>query len=300
MEIHQLTYFVAVAETGSFTRAAERCNVAQPSLSQQIMKLEQELGEPLFDRLPRRTVLTEAGRMLLPRANSILSELQEIKHGLDTDVEDGRGVLSAGFIPTVAPFVLPRVTKRFSQNYPLATLSVHEDLTENLVQDIVDGKLDVGITSLPIHNKAIRTQELLREPLLVATSREHDIVHRATLHVKELDEFPFIALSEVHCLGEQVQSFCYQKDLDLQIVCHTSQLSTVQNCVAMGLGVSLVPRALAISDASKQLFYRTLSDSAPQRKIAAATHAERRQSFLAKQFIEMVREEYPSEFEPGA
>jgi LysR family hydrogen peroxide-inducible transcriptional activator len=295
MEIHQLTYFVAVAETGSFTRAAERCNVAQPSLSHQIMKLEQELGEALFDRLPRRTVLTEAGRMLLPRANSILAELQDIKHGLDMDVENGRGVLSVGFIPTIAPFVLPRVIKLFSQKFPLATLVVQEDLTEVLVQDITDGKLDVGITSLPIHNKSIRTQELLSEPLLVASSLGHDIGNRTSLHVKELDEFPFIALSEVHCLGEQVQSFCYQEDLDVKIVCHTSQLTTVQNCVSMGLGVSLVPLALALSDTSEKISYRTLSDATPQRKIAAATHIERSQSFLAKKFIEMVREEYPSE-----
>jgi len=294
MEIHQLTYFVAVAETGSFTRAAKRCNIAQPSLSQQIMKLEHELGEPLFDRLPRRVVLTEAGRMLLPRANSILSELQDIKHGLNEDIEDGRGVLSVGFIPTIAPFVLPRVIKRFSLDFPLATLTVTEDLTENLVHEIADGKLDVGITSLPIHNKLIRTQELLSEPLMVASSHEHDIVSRASLHVKELDDFPFIALSEVHCLGEQVQSFCYQKNLDLQIVCHTSQLTTVQNCVSLGLGVSLVPQALALSDSSERIYYRALSDAAPQRKIAAATHAERTQSFLAKMFIEIVREEYPA------
>jgi LysR family hydrogen peroxide-inducible transcriptional activator len=295
MEIHQLTYFVAVAESGSFTRAAERCNVAQPSLSQQIMKLEQELGEPLFDRLPRRVVLTEAGRMLLPRANTILAELQNIKQGLNEDMENGRGVLSVGFIPTIAPFVLPSVIKRFSQDFPLATLSVQEDLTEVLVRDILDGKLDVGITSLPIHNKLIRTQELLLEPLMVASSRKYDIINHASIHVKELDDYPFIALSEVHCLGEQVQSFCYREDLNVKIVCHTSQLSTVQNCVSMGLGVSLVPQVLALSDSSGKIVYRALSDAVPQRKIAAATHAERTQSFLAKRFIEIVREEYPTE-----
>ena len=294
MEIHQLTYFIAVAETGSFTRAAERCNIAQPSLSQQILKLEQELGEPLFDRLPRRVVLTEAGRMLLPRANLILAELQDIKQGLNADMGNGRGVLSVGFIPTIAPFVLPRVIKRFGQDFPLATLTVTEDLTENLVRDIADGKLDVGITSLPIHNKLIRTQELLTEPLLVASPQEHDIVSHASLYVKELDDLPFIALSEVHCLGEQVQSFCYREDLNLNIVCHTSQLSTVQNCVSTGLGVSLVPQALALSDKSEQIYYRALSDATPQRKIAAATHIERTQSFLAKRFIEIVREEYPA------
>jgi LysR family hydrogen peroxide-inducible transcriptional activator len=294
MEIHQLTYFVAVAETGSFSRAAERCNIAQPSLSQQIQKLEQELGEPLFDRLTRRVVLTDAGRSLLPRATSILADLQDIKHSMNQIADSSSGMLTVGFIPTIAPFVLPKVIKRFSREFPLARLSVHEDLTEALVRELVDGKLDVGITSTPIHNKLIRTQELLTEPLLVASSKDHDIITRATILIKELDEFPFIALSEMHCLGEQVQSFCYQQHLELKIVCHTSQLTTVQNCVALGLGISLVPKALAISDISGQVIYRSLVDAAPQRKIAATTHVERTQSFLAKKFIEMVREEYPA------
>ncbi len=108
MEVHQLTYFVAVAETGSFSRAAERCNITQPSLSQQIMKLEQELGEPLFERLPRKVVLTDTGRILLPRALSILGELQDIKHTLNQNLDAGHGSLNVGFIPTIAPFVLPR------------------------------------------------------------------------------------------------------------------------------------------------------------------------------------------------
>ncbi|MEY2819623.1 MAG: LysR family transcriptional regulator [Chloroflexota bacterium] len=293
MEIHQLTYFVAVAETGSFSRAAERCNVAQPSLSQQIQKLEQELGEPLFDRLPRKVVLTDAGRMLLPRAINILSDLHDIKHTLNQNIDSGHGLLSVGFIPTIAPFVLPRVIKRFSQEFPNARLSVQEDLTEAIVHGLLDGKLDVGITSMPIHHRLIRTQELLTEPLLVASSKDNDFISRASIHVKDLDKFPFIALSEMHCLGEQVQSFCHRQDLELKIVCDTSQLTTVKNCVEIGLGVSLVPRALAVSDTSQLVKYRPLNGATPQRKIAAATHAERTQSFLAKKFIEIVKEEYP-------
>ncbi|MBN8655336.1 MAG: LysR family transcriptional regulator [Anaerolineae bacterium] len=293
MEIHQLTYFVAVAETGSFSRAAERCNIAQPSLSQQIQKLEQELGEPLFDRLPRKVVLTDAGRTLLPRAVSILSDLQDIKHTLNQNMDAGHGLLNVGFIPTIAPFVLPRVIKRFSQEFPNARLSVQEDLTETIVRNLLDGKLDVGITSMPIRHRLIQTEELLTEPLLVASAKENDFITHASIHVKELDDFPFIALSEMHCLGEQVQSFCHRQNLELKIVCDTSQLTTVKNCVEIGLGVSLVPRALALSDSSQQVNYRPLNGAAPQRKIAAATHAERTPSFLAKKFIEIVREEYP-------
>ncbi|HBY07595.1 MAG TPA: hypothetical protein DEH22_07340, partial [Chloroflexi bacterium] len=156
-----------------------------------------------------------------------------------------------------------------------------------------DADLEVGITSLPIGHKLIHTEELLTEPLLVASTPKYDIVSRAAIRVKELDDFPFIALSEMHCLGEQIHTFCYQQDLDLNIVCHTSQLTTVQNCVALGLGVSLVPQALAVSDTSGQIVYRAINDVPPQRKIAAATHAKRHLSFLARQFIALVKEEYP-------
>jgi LysR family transcriptional regulator, hydrogen peroxide-inducible genes activator len=293
MEIHQLEYFVAVAETGNFSRAAERCNVAQPSVSQQIIKLEQELNAPLFDRLSRKVVLTDAGRALLPRANAILSELRAIKHVLSDEICDEHGTLTVGFIPTISPFVLSCVIKRFSETFPHATLSVYEDVTDTLVRDLIDGKLDVGITSLPIHNRLIKTEELLTEPLMVASPRAYDIVARTSIRVKELDGFPFIALDEMHCLGEQVQAFCYQQNLNVPIVCHTAQLSTVQNCVALGLGVSLVPRALALSDTSGQIVYRPLSDAVPQRKIAAATHIGRSPSFLARQFIDIVRDAYP-------
>ncbi|WP_162909301.1 LysR family transcriptional regulator [Aggregatilinea lenta] len=294
MELHQLVYFVAIAETGSFSRAAERCNVAQPSISQQIMKLEQELDVTLFDRLSRRVVLTNAGRLLLPHANRILAEAQEIKRGLSENLDDGHGELAVGFIPTVSPFVLPGVIKRFGEQFPHAALTVREDLTETLIQDLIDGTLDVGIVSLPIHNSLVHTEELLSEPLLVASSRKYDIVNWASIRVKALDDFPFIALNEVHCLGEQVQAFCYQQNLNVQIVCHTAQLSTVQNCIALGLGVSLVPQALALSDTSDNIVYRVLSDAVPHRQIAAATRRGRSQSTLAQRFIALVREEYPT------
>ncbi len=295
MEIHQLEYFVAVAETGGFSRAAERCNVAQPSLSQQIKKLEVEVGQSLFDRLNRKVVLTDAGKRLLPRAHRILGELQDINLEMQTEIQEGYGTLKVGFIPTIAPFVLPRVIRQFSQEFPHATLEVHEDLTDELIRKIIIAELDVGITSLPIKNKLIKTEVLLTEPLLVASSQKYDILSRASIHVKELDDFPFIALSEVHCLGEQIHSFCYHQAVNLNIVCHTTQLSTVQNCIALGLGISLVPRAMAVSEPSEQVVYRAITDAVPERKIAAATHIKRTPTFLSHQFIEIVRSEYPTE-----
>ena len=292
MELHQLNYFVAVAETGGFSRAAKRCNVTQPSLSQQILKLERELGQKLFDRLGRTVTLTESGQLLLPRARSILAEVQEIERNLSQEIEAGYGQLMVGFIPTIAPFLLPKVIKRFAESYPHAELSVHENLTEALVSDLLEGKLDIAIMSLPIDNKLIVTEEICTERLLVASSKRHNLIKSASLRTKELEDFPFIALNEIHCLGEQVQSFCYQQDVDLEIVCYTSQLTTVQRCVELGLGVSLVPQILVAADNSGELNYRMVSDTAPSRKIVAASHTSRLQSFLAERFIEIVREEY--------
>lgn len=298
MEVHQLEYFVAVAETGSFSRAAERCLVAQPSLSQQIKKLEQEIGQPLFNRSRKGVSLTEAGQLLLPRAHAILAEIQNIRPNLEREVQEGKGKVSVGFIPTIAPFVLPRVIRSFRTLYPGATLAVHEDLTQALVSGLVEGSLDVAITSLPVHHPLIETDELFTETLMVAIPREHLAAQSAELTVRELEQYPFIALSEMHCLGEQVRAFCSQQNLDLQIVCHTSQLSTVQSCVVLGLGISLVPRALAVSDDSGQVVYRQVVDAVPQRKIAAAWYARRRLSFLARELIRLVRQEYPVETQP--
>lgn len=295
MEFHQLVYFVAVVETGGFSRAAQRCNVAQPSLSQQIMKLEQELGQELFDRSGRRVTLTDAGRVLLPRAQKILDEMQGIRHGLQREVSEGHGALSVGFIPTIAPFVLPKVIAAFSQAYPHACLSVQEDFTQVLVDGLVAGSLDVAIMSLPVSSRQIETQELLTEPLFVAARQFGMLAHQENFRIKELELFPFIALSEVHCLGEQVHSFCYQHNLNLNVVCHTTQLSTVQNCVALGLGISLVPRALALCDDSRQVLYSPVNDGKPERKIVAATRAGKTRSFLSNQFIELVRLNYPQQ-----
>ena len=292
MELHQLHYFVAVAETGGFSKAAQRCNVAQPSLSQQVMKLERSLNQQLFDRLGRTVTLTEAGQLLLPRARSILAEVQSIERSLDQEIEEGYGHLAVGFIPTIAPFLLPTVIKRFAEAQPHAELSVYEDFTEVLVNDLVEGRLDVGIMSLPIDNKLITTEEICTERLLVVSPRHHDLIKRASLKTKELEEFPFIALNEVHCLGEQVQTFCYQQEVRRNIVCYTSQLSTVHRCVALGLGISLVPQILAATDTSNELIYRAITDVMPHRKIVAASHSGRRQSFLARRFIAVVRDEY--------
>src|SRR5439155_14911929 len=133
MEIHQLEYLIAIAEEGSFTKAAERLLVAQPSLSQQIKKLEQEVGRPLFDRLPRGVVLTEAGYRLLEHARRAMSEMSDGKRRVAEVGDQVAGALAVGAIPTIAPFLLPTAVSAFLRRWPGVAFTLIEDVTAKLL-----------------------------------------------------------------------------------------------------------------------------------------------------------------------
>src|SRR6059058_338004 len=167
MEIHQLRYFVAVAEEGSFSNAAEREHVSQPSLSQQIHKLEEELNQQLFDRLPRSVVLTEAGRTLLVYARQILSGIAEARQAVTALEHEVVGKLSVGAIPSIALYVLPRLIGRFQRAYPKVTFELFEDTTEKLAQRLEDGTIDVVLASSGDDVATLAHYSLGKESLLM-------------------------------------------------------------------------------------------------------------------------------------
>ncbi len=290
MELHQLRYFVTVADQGNFTRAAEQCFVAQPSLSQQIIKLERELGQPLFDRLGRTVRLTDAGHMLYDRATSILAAVEDAKRNLTDAVEEGMGQINIGAIPTIAPYLLPPLLKRFARQFPHASVTVYENLTEVTIKDCLEGKLDVGIVALPIAEEQLSVEPLFSEELLLVTSANHTLATKNRVTMSDVSKEPFILLSETHCLGEQILSFCRQQSCLPVVSCHSAQLLTVQELVALGQGVSLIPKMAADVDPSKQRRYRSLSGKKPIRRIAMIWHKQRFESQLAGHFFDLLRE----------
>ena len=147
MEVHQLRYFVAVADEGSFSRAAAKVRVSQPSLSQQIRKLEAEVGQPLFDRLPRSVVLTEAGRCLIDYARQILASIGDARRCVDELKGEVAGKVAVGAIPTIAPYVLPGLVVTFQKHYPDVILEIVEDVTDGITRRIEAGELDVALAS---------------------------------------------------------------------------------------------------------------------------------------------------------
>jgi LysR family hydrogen peroxide-inducible transcriptional activator len=289
MELHQLRYFLSVARTGSFTRAAERCSVSQPSLSQQVQKLERQIGQRLFDRLGHKVALTDAGRLLLGHAEAILAAVDEAEQRLkDFDPLQG-GHLTIGALPTIAPYVLPCALQGFLKRCPRVEVNVREDLTRQLVPATVAGELDLALVALPVDDEHLEVQTLHTEPLLLALPRGHTLARKKSVTLADVRQERFILLNDIHCLGEQVLSFCREQDCQ-RIACVSTQLSTVQSLIALGLGVSLLPAMARRADSSGSRVYRPLADVQASRTIAAIWNRNRYHNPAAKQFLAQVRD----------
>ncbi len=241
MEVHQLRYFCAVAETASFTRAAEREQVAQPSLSQQIMKLEEELAVRLFDRLGRTVRLTDPGQVFLPRARAILAELRAAKEEVAERQSTVSGVVCVGVIPTIAPYFLPARIAAFLRKYPQATITVVEDVTVHLLDRLRGGLVDLAIMALPARGHDLECFPLLTERLFAILPKGHHLARRRSVLMKELRQEPFLLLRDDHCFRETAIEVCKRARIMPQIVFESGQFSSIVGMVAAGLGISIVP-----------------------------------------------------------
>ena len=248
MEIHQLRYFVAVAEEGNFSRAAAREHVAQPSLSQQIQKLEAEMDQRLFDRLSRSVVLTEAGKCLLEYARKILVEVAEARRCLDDLKRDIAGRLTVGAIPTMAPYVLPELIGKFQTLYPKVGLEILEDTTESLALRLEDGTLDIAIMSTCRQSPTLEPHPLGKEALLVLLPKQHRLAKKKKISWSDLKSEKFLLLHEVHCLSAQVCELLATHNLRPELALRGAQLVTIAQMVATGMGISLVPQMMAEHD----------------------------------------------------
>src|SRR5919206_1005329 len=191
MELHQLAYFESVSRHLHFTRAAEELNVAQPSVSQQIRKLEDELGTPLFHRMKRNVALTEAGKTFLPHARAVLRQLEEARIEVQELSGLRKGTLAVGAPPSVGTHLFPRALAAFSRQHPGIALSFREGGSRTLVQLLESGELDLAVVIQPIRHPVLETLPLLEEELLLAVPREHPLAAReGPVRLREVREEP--------------------------------------------------------------------------------------------------------------
>jgi len=268
MEVHQLRYFCAVAESGNFTRAAEAARVAQPSLSQQIHKLEDELGAKLFDRLPRSARLTQFGRAFLPKAQAILRQIGEARVEIRemASVESGEVVLGA--IPTIAPYLLPAMLSSFARQHPSVSVSVVEEITPTLLERLHEGTIDLALLALPAAGDELIVSELIEESLFAVLPENHRLAGRRSIKIHDLREQPFLLLKEGHCFRENALDACRQSRINPNVVFESGQFATILAMVSSGMGVSVVPQ-MAVRDTPGCRFIK-IADKGSLRRIGVA------------------------------
>jgi len=241
VELQQLRYFLAVARTGSFVRAAEEEGVAQPSLSMQIKRLEASLKVPLFDRLGRGVKLTRYGEQLRVRAEEILRQVTEAEKQLASLQQPDRGRLTVGVIPTVLPYAMVRPMAVFRAQFPMVDLDIRESTTEKLIEGLRSGQVDLAILALPLKQPEIVCSELFREPLMVAVPMDHPLAGVSALALPQLSAERMLLLREGHCLRDDVLTVCSSAKVQFQQIFESDHLASIFSLVANGFGVSIVP-----------------------------------------------------------
>ena len=272
-ELRHLRYFVAVAEELNFTRAAARLHIAQPPLSQQIRQLEEELGARLFDRTKHEVRLTEAGRAALGEARQTLAQAERVAIAARRVSEGVSGRLRLGFPGSFPHTTLPEMLRAFRAKFPGVQLNLQECSTEEQLELLAAGKIDVGFVRLPVEGapESLALKPILREPLILALPKKHTLARRAKVPVRALAGEPFILFPRHAAPGlyDQIEALCRRAGFKPLVAQEATQIQTIISLVSAGLGVAIVPRSMQTLH-REQVVYRPLGGRSVMTEMAIA------------------------------
>ncbi len=296
MELRQLQYALMIAAECNFSRAAEKLHIAQPSLSQQLSKLEKELGVLLFQRNTSTVELTHAGREFMKRAQRIVDEMEILRVEMEDISQLRKGRITVGSMPITGSHLLPHVLPAFRAGYPGIDVTLVEDTSHNLERLTASGKTDISLLSLPLTEPTLDYEPIADEPIDLAVPPNHPLALRFAssppqgIEMKELENEPFIILKQGQGFRKIVLDLCRQAGFEPQVVFESSNMETLQSLVAAGMGVTLVPRFVARSKRSELLpVYLPLAEPIPVRTLIIAYRKGRALSRAADAFIETLR-----------
>ncbi|MDE2344367.1 MAG: LysR family transcriptional regulator [Betaproteobacteria bacterium] len=241
MNINELRYIVAVAQTRNFRRAAEKCFVSQPALSTAVQKLEEELGLRIFERSRTEVSITPNGERIVSQAALILEEVERLRLMARQGTDPLMGPLRLGVIHTVGPYLLPDLIAQLHRSAPEMPLQVEENTTARLEEELRQGALDVAIVALPLGAPALATRPLYSEPFEVVVPKNHRWAGRASISSAELGEEQVLLLPSVHCFSTQVVETCPELGVKHALVQQGNSLETLRNMVASGMGITVLP-----------------------------------------------------------
>jgi DNA-binding transcriptional LysR family regulator len=291
MQLRQLEMFVAAAERSSITDAAEFLMVAQPSVSAQLRSLEDELGYPVFDRLPRGVRLTDVGRAVLPHARQILRQVSEIREAVDALAGLQRGQLVVGTMPSVIAHLIPTAIKAFRQRYPAVELRVVESRASSVVEDVVGHRLDLGVVTDAEPDPLIDITPLLSEELFVILPVDDPLAQREELNLAELKDRPFVVLEHGFSLRSVLWDACREAGFSPRIAQEMSSVQAIKGLVEIGMGVSLAPRSAVEGEERLGILRALPLDSHPCRQLQIVARKGAYLSRSAQAFVSICLEE---------
>lgn len=291
MELRQIRYVLAVAEERSFSRAANRLHLAQPSLSQQIAKLEKILGVSLFHRLPQHVELTDAGQRFVQVAQTLVDMSEGLEREMRAYAVGESGKLLVGSLPITGAYVLPRVLPTFAQQFPGVELQLMEDTSSHLEQLLVRGKIDVSLLTMPISDPSLEIIPAIQEEIFLAVPSHHPLAKRKEVDLAEVADQPFILLKEGQGFRTISLRLCEQAGFRPRIVFESSNIQTVQSLVAAGMGLSFAPKMITLAPGTIEPPVYLRIKTKPSRTLVVAYRKDRPLSRPAEAFVRCLIEQ---------
>lgn len=289
MTLTQLEYIVALDTHRHFALAAEKCFITQPTLSMQIQKLEEELGVKIFDRTKQPVIPTEIGTNIIRQARITLREAHLIKQMINDQKDTLSGDLRMGIIPTLAPYLLPSLYKSMQDKYPQLNLIIKESITEDVIYELKNNRLDCGIVVTPLKDPSIKEDVLFYEELFVYVSKKNALSGKKYVLASEIDPNELWLLEEGHCFRSQVLNICeLKKNSDFHFKYETGNIETLKRMVDKSNGITILPE-LAVMEFSKARLklVKRLKQPSPAREVSLVTHRDH----IKTKLIKTLREE---------
>ncbi len=287
MNLRDLRYLVAVAEHRHFGRAAEACFVSQPTLSTQVRKLEDELGVVLIERNSRQVMLTPVGERVVDQAQRVLREVHQLVDIAQLFKDPHGGEFRLGIIPTVAPYLLPRILGPVQRRFPSLRVQLTEAQTHVIVRMLRDGELDAVVLALPLDEEHIEQMPIYTEPFFLAVSKLHPKAGAASVRLEELENEAVLLLEDGHCLRDQALAICKTALATENLNVRATSLETLRQMVAANAGVTLMP-ALAVTADAGPVRYLPFSDPDPHREIGLCWRTSSTRDALLRELGELL------------
>lgn len=300
MNLRDLKYLIALADHRHFGRAASACFISQPTLSTQIRKLEEELGVALFERTPRKVMLTPVGMDIAERARRIVTDVEQMKEAARRSQKPEAGTVRLGIFPTLGPYLLPHVIPGIRERFPELQLLLVEEKSDLLLARLRDGRLDAALLAEPVHDDQLHAEFLFEEPFLLAVPEQHPFAQRGSLAIDDLAHEDLLLLEDGHCLRQQTLDVCHLSGASEKTEFRATSLETLRQMVAANVGMTLLPSLAVQPPVAQPPSIRLLSfkDSQPSRRIAMFWRRSTAMDDFLKRLADSFRQLPPSLLRP--